>query len=539
MLLKGKNNYWFYLAVALFTGILLWLAWPPFHTAYLSFIGLAPLLFINDTSKDPDNKGFRAISLTYLTFLFWNIFTTWWIWYASPGGAVLAIVLNALLMTVPFSLFNIVKVKAGKTIGYISLICFWLSFEYIHLHWELTWPWLTLGNVWAGLTDWVQWYEYTGALGGSLWILVVNILIYEGITVKAKRNKYLSGALLLIIAPCLISIATLRNVSLDKYPMEKGNIVVVQPNIDPYNMKFDASSYEEQLKILISLSEKEIDDNTKVVIWPETALSDEVYEKRAMENQYVYEAHEFLKRHPKIKLLSGIDSKTYYNDKNKTITSDLADPERGIWEDHFNTALLMDTSNILTFYHKSMLVPGVEKIPYPQVFGIFNKYIIANGGYGGSLGSQDEPSVFKINDSLRIAPVICYESVFGDYVSKYIRKDANMIAIITNDGWWDNTPGHIQHLEYGALRAIEFRRFIARAANTGISCFILPDGKIIEETPWWEPRAIKANIISNNKMTFYALYGDYIGRGACWLAAGLILYIFFYLRIKKKKILEK
>ena len=186
-----------------------------------------------------------------------------------------------------------------------------------------------------------------------------------------------------------------------------------------------------------------------------------------------------------------------------------------------------------------MLVPGVEKIPYPQVFGIFNKYIIANGGYGGSLGSQDEPSVFKINDSLRIAPVICYESVFGDYVSKYIRKDANMIAIITNDGWWDNTPGHIQHLEYGELRAIEFRRFIARAANTGISCFILPDGKIIEETPWWEPRAIKANIISNNKMTFYALYGDYIGRGACWLAAGLILYIFFYLRIKKKKILEK
>lgn len=535
MLLKGKTNYWHYLLLAFFTGGFLWLAWPPFHTAFLIFIGLVPLLYINDADKGVKNKGFRRVSLTYLTFLFWNIFTTWWIWYASPGGAILAIVLNAMLMTIPFGLFNLVKAKAGKTTGYVSLICFWLSFEYVHLHWELTWPWLTLGNVWAGLPNWVQWYEYTGALGGTFWILLVNILIYEGLTIKNKRRNYLGAASLLIVIPYLLSLVILLNLPGNTGMKTNANAVVIQPNIDPYNVKFDAASYGSQISGLITLSQQAIDSNTVVLIWPETAIADDVYEKTAINNEYVNAVHTFLKSHPKLKLISGIDSKTYYGEKNKTITSDLADSEKGIWVDHFNAAVLMDTGNKLQFYHKSMLVPGVEKIPYPQIFGFFNKYIIANGGYGGSLGSQSEPSVFKINSKLVIAPVICYESVFGDYVSQYIRKGATMIAIITNDGWWQDSPGHIQHLEYGALRAIEFRRFIARSANTGISCFILPDGKIIKPTDWWQPVAIKENIILNDKMTFYALYGDYIGRVACWISCALLVFAVWRGRVRGRR----
>jgi apolipoprotein N-acyltransferase len=162
-------------------------------------------------------------------------------------------------------------------------------------------------------------------------------------------------------------------------------------------------------------------------------------------------------------------------------------------------------------------------MPYPGIFGFLEGLAIDMGGSSGSLGSQDEPSVFRINDSLTVAPVICYESIFGEYVSRYVRKNANLITIITNDGWWQDSPGYRQHMMYAVLRAIETRRFIARAANTGISCFILPNGSVLSPTPYWKSAAIKSAFNSEKELTFYTRYGDYLGRAAVF--AGLLLLV--------------
>jgi apolipoprotein N-acyltransferase len=130
--------------------------------------------------------------------------------------------------------------------------------------------------------------------------------------------------------------------------------------------------------------------------------------------------------------------------------------------------------------------------------------------------------------------VICYESVFGEYVTEYIKKGSNLIFVITNDGWWGDTPGHRQHFTFSRLRAIETRRSIARSANTGISAFIDQRGDAFQVTRYWEPDVIRQTINANDKMTFYVRYGDYIGRLSSFVAIVLVL-IAMSFRLKRKR----
>jgi apolipoprotein N-acyltransferase len=124
--------------------------------------------------------------------------------------------------------------------------------------------------------------------------------------------------------------------------------------------------------------------------------------------------------------------------------------------------------------------------------------------------------------NLRLAPVICYESVYGDFVADYVKNGATLIGIITNDGWWSDSPGHLQHLQYATLRAIETRRDIARSANTGISGFINQKGEITQQTGWWVQAVSRATVHLNEELTFYVRYGELIGP-ACQVLAVLLL----------------
>ena len=194
-------------------------------------------------------------------------------------------------------------------------------------------------------------------------------------------------------------------------------------------------------------------------------------------------------------------------------------------------------------YHKSKLVQGVEFILDAYILKPLEKLSLDLGGTTGSLGTQDEPSVFishgdPAHSGLKIAPAICYESIYGEYIAEYINKGAKLICIITNDGWWGDTPGYKQHLAYARLRAIETRRSIARSANTGISCFINQRGDILQPTEWWEPAVIKGTLNANSKLTYYTKYGDYIGRIASFLAVLMLVYAIVRSLNKTQKVLS-
>src|SRR5688572_11201641 len=523
--------------LAFLSGILLSLGWPSAGFAPLLFIAFVPVLLAEHASvtrKQSLGAGFILL-MFYLTFFTFNLLTTWWVKYASFFGAVAAILCNALFMALVFLGFYFAKKKLGKKLGYVALIVFWVAFEYLHMRWDLSWPWLTLGNGFAGWPRMIQWYEFTGVLGGSVWILVVNILLFEALASlfsgkliqQYKKMSILAG--IVIAIPMLYSIIRYYTY---KETINPVNIAVIQPNIDPYNEKFSGMSSADQLKRIISLAATVTDSTTDYIAAPETALPDGIWEEQLQDHPHIHSLWKFQEAFPKVNWVIGLASNKYYPDSNLRTATARKFTQSPEYYDSYNTAMQLDKSRNIQLHHKSKLVPGVEKMPFPAIFKHLEAFAIDLGGISGSLGVQDTPSVFTNNSNRNvIAPVICYESIYGDYLSEYIRQGASLIFIITNDGWWSDTPGYRQHLKYGTLRAIELRRSIARSANTGISCFINQRGDILQPTKWWTPDAIKATINANNQLTLYARIGDVIGLVACVISVVFLIFLVF---IKRK-----
>ncbi len=471
----------------------------------------------------------------------WNILVTWWVWNASLPGALGAFFANSLIMCLPWLLFYFTKRQLGRWVGYGSLLIYWVGFEYIHHNWELSWPWLTLGNALAMQPKMIQWYEYTGTTGGTVWILLTNILaflVYKTYRSEQRSKKYFQRVFLLLsilFIPVIVSIIILKQESKkvsEQLKQATHNVVVVQPNIDPYTEKF-TGAVEDQLHKIIQLSEKQIDANTALVIWPETAVPVSVEENAIKNNRFYYPIWEFLQRHPQINLLTGINSyKIYGTDKKAASNTARFDAASGIYYDEFNTAAFFDADTNAVFYHKAKLVPGVETLP--SFLNFMSSWFEDFGGISGTLGRDNQRKVFVAKENtLLAAPIICYESIYSDYITEYIRKGANLLTIITNDGWWGNTPGYKQHMNYGRLRAIETRKWVARSANTGISCFIDPTGNIIHPQPWDTAAAIKMKIPVDKEQTFYVRYGDIFSRAATVVSVFLLLLVSF-ISIKKK-----
>jgi apolipoprotein N-acyltransferase len=496
----------------------------------------------------------RFFLYALLAMFIWNAGTTWWIWNSTAAGAIGAIIANSFLMAIPLWGFYTLQSKLGARIGLLSFVVFWLTFEYIHLNWQLSWPWLTLGNVFAVYPNWVQWYEYTGTGGGSLWVLLVNVLFF--ITGKQlfgpsahsnpqvhksfgfKRFTYpaiTAAALLLPIVVSLFVLQQAKNSSSAAIQNSKSNIVIVQPNIDPYNEKFIAGNTDAIIQKMIMQSEAEVDKNTRLVIWPETALPVPVWQNQVEQSLIYQPVFQFIQRHPTLTLITGIETYKNYGPEKATKSARKIEAD-GTYYDAFNAAVSLHANAPLQFYNKSKLVPGVETLPDFLLWlaAIFEHF----GGTTGGYGQDKEAAVFASADNPYIAaPIICYESIYGEYIASYVRKGANLLTIITNDGWWANTPGHRQHLNYARLHAIETRRYIARSANTGISAVIDDKGSVLETRGWDKAGTIKYTIPALTGETFFVLHGDVLSPIAILLAILLFawnLWLFIVSKTNKR-----
>ncbi|MHB8261037.1 MAG: apolipoprotein N-acyltransferase [Bacteroidia bacterium] len=528
------------LSLTILTGLLLGLAWFPSCT-FLIFIAFIPLLFLTEEIENSTlkRKKLSLFLLTYLAFLIWNCFDTWWIWYASEGGAIAALVANALLMSLTYLLYFTLRRRIQNPAYSIwILLPVWMSFEYLHLNWELTWSWLTLGNVFAFEHNWVQWYQFTGVSGGTVWVLVINILLYQILSCKKQESRIKRVVTaLLIILPIILSqlIIKLSNYQIDKSTTQ---VLIVQPNIDPYNDKFNGD-FQGQLQGVYNKIKNKITAKTNYVVLPETFLTETIWEND-MERSFsiTFLKDSLLSKFPDLNIIIGANT-LYHFEKNEKghplgqSATARAIENTDIFYDAYNTAIQLNKGG-LTIYHKSKLVPGVERMPYPTLFKPLEGLAINLGGTFGSLGTQDTRDVFfNADKSIGIAPVVCYESIFGEYVADYIKNGANLIFIITNDGWWRDTPGYKQHLAYARLRAIETRRQIARSANTGISCIIDELGEVHAPQPWWKEGYILANLAPSNQKTFYVRFGDLLSKLAIFITAFVFGYSIF-LRVRKR-----
>ena len=310
-------------------------------------------------------------------------------------------------------------------------------------------------------------------------------------------------------------------------------IVVVQPNIDPYKEEFRLSAGE-ILRRNFELAEPLMNENTRFVVSPESSIHENIW----LENIDSYKSIKNLK----------LFSRNNYNaayvigastlgmvpkgDENDFAARKFYDADEYYYS--YNTALLVSNKTDIQYHQKSRLTPGVEMMPSWWFLRPIKNLAIDLGGTVGTLKRENKTTLLDFEDH-RIASMICYESVFGDYVSNFVKEGADLIFVITNDGWWGDTPGHRQHLEMSKLRAIENRRSVARSANTGISAFINQRGDIIEKTQYWQAASLCNTLKANEKLTFYSKYGDYLYRAGSFVAILLLCFSFVKSVSKKER----
>ncbi|WP_027392323.1 apolipoprotein N-acyltransferase [Aquimarina latercula] len=519
--------------LAILSGLLLSIGWPTYGFPLFLFFGFVPLLIIEYKTRNNKRHKTQVLGFAFLAFFIWNMITTWWIYNSTPFGMWFAEIVNTLLMALVFLIYHIIARRSSFTIGAVFLVCIWMSFEYLHLQWQFSWPWLNLGNGFANFTSWIQWYEYTGTFGGTLWIWVVNIGLYKSVLLyiehKEKSILYRSAIKngLLIIVPIVISFIILKTYTEEGKDVE---VIILQPNINPYTEKYNTSD-DRVGTLLSSLTAKEISQKTDFIIAPETVFADNNRLKNFNNSIARKTASSIINKYPNANFLSGISLLEVFRNPAK-VRPQTNEHKSGVFYDDYNSAFLVRQDGTTEIYNKSKLVVGVENFPYQSVFKpLVGDAMIDLGGTVAKKTTQDDREVFFTKEGLGAGPIICYESVYGEFVTGYIRNDADFLAIITNDAWWGVTQGHKQHLAYAKLRAIETRRSIARSANTGISAIIDQTGNIVSSLAYNEQGVLKGSLKTNEKITFYVKAGDYLARVAIFL----MIFIFLFSMTRRRK----
>jgi apolipoprotein N-acyltransferase len=529
--------------LALLSALLLSIPFYTWGTGFLLMVAFVPLLFMEDEiagrkrkRAKKDRKG-SVIGYALITTVLFVALTSWWVWYATWTGPVAAVIVTGSYMTLAFVLFHHTRRRLGDRLGYASLVFYWLAFEFLYLRAEINFPWTMLGNGFAKEVWTIQWYEWTGVLGGSLWVLVMNILIFKLMkgwrakpSLAANRSK-LSWAVAVLIIPMLISFIRFITYEEKEDPYE---MVVLQPNIDPYQ-KFNDLPQEKQTEFLLQLADSLVRQETDYVIGPETFINNGVWISLMEQHPEILKLQAFLKDFPETKMVIGASTYKLYKDPSEFTSTSQPYRMGENRYDYFNTAFHLDKTGEIPYYHKSMLVVGVEKMPHKELLGFLENLVVNLGGTMRGNGTQEFRETFASpQDGTRVAPVICWESIFGEYVTDYVSEaGAHFLFVITNDGWWRDTPGHKQHNTYARLRAIETRRSVARSANTGISSLIDQRGVELARIGWWERSGLRGTLNKNDKITFYVKHGDYLGRIAVLLTAILLLYSMLVRYIRK------
>jgi apolipoprotein N-acyltransferase len=287
---------------------------------------------------------------------------------------------------------------------------------------------------------------------------------------------------------------------------------------------------------IMELADPLLDSTTNFLVAPESAIQERMLENDISTFKSIGLLKDIIKKYHCLNVIVGGSTSHEFEPGEKISNTARKYTDADIYYDEYNTAILLNARDSLQLYHKSKLTPGVEILPTYKHFKLLESLAIDLGGTVGSLGTDSIRKVYTTVSTVKASPIICYESIFGEFFGEFVRNGAQVMIIITNDGWWGNTPGHRQHFSFAALRSIETRRSIARSANTGISAFIDQRGDAHQVTRYWEPAAIKGTINANDKLTFYVRHGDYIA----WIASlcgGIIfaftLFIHFFKRKKR------
>lgn len=546
---SNKIILWFFILVFAALASTPWLV--P-HTGALALFAFVPLLLAEDFARELKIGHFWVWH--YTGFVLWNAATTFWVCNATVGGGLFAIFANALQMSLIFGLFRFSRNRISGVLPYIFLAAAWIAWERWYLvSAQISWPWLVLGNAFAQSTHLVQWYDITGTLGGSLWVWAANLSVYGSIvTLSGSGSRSRSGlagivcyvcATILIAGPMVWS--NLRYNSYEEKSDGTLPVVIGQPNIDPYN-KFKAMTQSEQTaRLLTQFNEAHgtsgFGSKPCLFIAPETVTSD-VFLPDVDGSETIHSFKTFLKSYPGSEILFGASSYELIVQNSKPEFPVYPRGE-GQWLASHNSAILTSATRPSQIRHKSKLVVGTELTPYPSFFEPLDDWICRKFGLSGPLiarcTGQNDVTTLDFRGDIPVGCAVCYESVYPEFCTQYVKAGAEVMSIITNDAWWGDTPGYRQHLSFARLRAIELRRDIARCGNTGISCFIDQRGEVLEQSSWWQAAGLSSNVNLNTGKTLFVEYGDIVGRVSTLVFLLLLVLLFASLFTKPSQSLSR
>lgn len=495
----------------------------------------------------------QAFGRGYLALLVFNEITLYWIsgWHSDDTflkiGGIGTVLLHPLFMMFPVLIAYGVYKTFNKSTALITFPFIWVGFEYFDNNWQFSFPWLELGNAETYNLHRIQHIEFIGVHGLTFIICIIAVLIYLAAG-KIYSRQWKIAAIIpvlliitaLILFPNFYSAIKFEDKGNDKYYSTADSTKIIktciaQTNTDPY--KKWGNSQDSLIDGYLAKLDEGLKFNADLMLLHETAppyyfLEDYNYPKTARFFNFVNTNQKYL--------LMGVPHLEYYKDSNSAPNDARYSKSSGRKYDAFNSAILIEPGKKkeeLTIHKKIKLVPFSERVPYQEIFPAAEKFI--NWGVGISHWQKGtEMKLFELNNPAfkprtKFETLICFESVFSEYVSGGVKNGAEFIAIITNDGWWGNTAGPYQHEQYAVLRAIENRKWIVRCAQTGVSCYIDPLGNIYDEIPYYTEGVASRNIIANSEVTFYAQNGDIIGRTGFYIfLASLVVSLVYYAYMK-------
>ena len=471
-----NRPYW---QLAILSGILIGIAYPPLQSGFFVFIGFIPLIHIllNVTPRLAAKYAFLASITANLISLYWigmNSGASFLVVFASLIGAVL-------YLSIFWVLFGIFVAYAEKkfSLGLLVFPFAWVAMEYLRSFGALGFPWINIALTQTAYLPLIQIADYSGTYGIALWIILINVTLYLAL-VSLKKMKYLLAVGVLFVTMFLYGIARINSFESPQSPTI--SVAVTQPNINP-DEKWDPESRDVIFELMHGLLDSALVLEPDLVLWPESAVPAYLrlssYRRQPIAEKLI---------RSKTPLLSGTVDRIIDADGNKQ---------------YFNSSIFIDALGDTKMYHKKHLVPFAEYIPLSGKFPMLKKL---NFGQANFLQGA-EYTVFEVN-SIKFSNVICYESSIPSLLRKFVQSGAQFLTIEANDGWLGKSSGPYQHFELAKLRAVENRVPIVRCANTGISGVINPIGIVENEVPLGEKKIFKAEIVPSQQLTFYTKYGD-------------------------------
>ncbi|UCF18314.1 MAG: apolipoprotein N-acyltransferase [Gemmatimonadota bacterium] len=517
------------LGLPILSGILLTLAFPPFHLLVPPFVALVPyLVFV--AGRGPDPSGAVAVRrgtfwmgvLFYGTLLYWLFAAlVFYTWLALLGYVITVVILSGILSLAGWGI-HYFRVRRAMPL-WLAVPIFWTAAEWARAHLgDVAFPWLGLGHSLTGFPALVGVADLSGARGLTVWLAAINGLLAEWYLEGLRPRWPRRAAALALLVALPVGYSLVRWNTLKTRPVAE--VLVVQPNI-PEDIGLDRDVAVDSSRTALGqltgsgLAGAQALD---LVVWPEAALATWPH----LVPGWVAWARS-LAADNDVSLLYGFPELQRFPDGSY---------------DYYNAALLLDQrGSAAGVYRKRNLVPMVERVPFVPVS--WTRALRRKGEEGlrlpllgdvmgvlryfGGYGRGEEGPVFSLAGS-RFGVLICYESIFPELARGYRSAGADFLVNITNDAWfgrerpwWSRTSALYQHPAHLVMRAVENRIGVARAANTGISLFVDPRGRIYEATQLFQPAQRLATVETTDGLSFYTRVGDWPG-WICAAAAGLL-----------------